>query len=355
MSVYTGYDPLLEVIVGDCHRPGDLDYALPDESKDNFNIILKETVEDLNNLSSHLKSMGVTVYRPNVTKYNAPVDLSNFQIPIPTSPIVPRDQYLVYGETIYQTYTSMPERYLDSINYYDIFKKLFDDGYNWLSMPPPVLSNLTDFDRWWLKGQTIYNTRTNLLWHTATFFKCGNTIIYNELGPGTNVGFEWMRRNMPNTKFIKNDSQYAKGWGHIDHGFFMVDDERVFCVDKNWVPSCLLNKQIIEIGKYFQHFGLGEYSFDLGNTPGKLSPEWLEKWLVEWKGYSQEVNFDSNVLVVDSQNVIFSHYHKELFDFMKNMGITAHYCPQRHGIFWESGIHCLTLDIKRQGSNRTIC
>jgi hypothetical protein len=89
-------------------------------------------------------------------------------------------------------------------------------------------------------------------------------------------------------------------------------------------------------------------------TTGKFSPEWLEKWLLEWKGYAQQVNFDTNVLVVDSFNIIFSHYHKELFDFLKNRGITAHVCKQRHGIFWEAGVHCLTLDIKRRGDKRKI-
>jgi glycine amidinotransferase len=355
MSIYTGYDPLLEVIVGDCHGPGDLDYALPDQSKDNFNIILKETKEDLDSLSRYLESMGVKVHRPNVTKYNSSIDLGNFQISIPTSPVVPRDQYLVYGDTIYQTYTSMPDRYLDSINYYDIFKEMFDQGYNWISQPPPILTNLNENDKWWDNGQHVYKSRSNILWHTATFFKCGDAIIYNELGPGTASGLEWMQRNTRGTRFVKNDSNHAKGWGHIDHGFFMTDDNTVICSDVNWVPGCLKEKTVIEIGQYIGKIDKKRYGVELSSTAGKFSPEWLERWLLEWKGYTQEVNFDTNVLVIDNYNVVFSHYHKEMYEFLRNKGITAHYCPQRHGLFWESGVHCLTLDIKRKGENRKIC
>jgi hypothetical protein len=249
----------------------------------------------------------------------------------------------------------MPERYLDSINYYDIFKELFARGNNWVSMPPPILSNLKETDRWWHAGVELYQQRKDtILWHTATMFKCGDSIIYNELGPGTKIGLQWMKRNMTDTTFIANDSRNPKGWGHIDHGFFMTDDNTVFCSNLDWVPSQLKDKRVIEIGKYFNKFGTDKFGEDLLATPGRLSSQWLEKWLLEWKGYAQEVNFDTNVLVVDSNNVIFSHYHSELFEFLKNLGVTAHVCAQRHGMFWESGVHCLTLDIKRTGQKRKI-
>lgn len=355
MAVWTGWDPLEEIIVGDCYSPGDMDWALPENSRDNFNIILKETREDLDYLSRYLESMNVKVHRPVVTQYRQTVELENFNISIPTAPIVPRDQYLVYGNTVYQTYTSMPERYLDAANYYPIFKQLYDQGHNWISMPPPVLKNLSKNDRWWINGESIYGSMNNtLLWHTATLFKAGDSIIYNCKGPGTGTGLDWFKQNCPDTRFIENNSKLTRGWGHIDHGFFMSDDNTVFCSSLDWVPGALKNKNIIEIGQYFQRLGVEKLADEYAATAGKFSPEWLEKWLLEWKGYAQQVNFDTNVLVVDPLNIIFSHYHKDLFDFLKNKGITAHVCEQRHGIFWEAGVHCLTLDIKRKGNKRKI-
>jgi len=355
MSVWTGWDPLEEIIVGDCYSPGDMDWVLPAPARDNFNIILKETREDLDYLANYLKSMGVIVHRPIVTAYKQSVELENFNVLIPAAPIVPRDQYLVYGNTIYQTYTSMPDRYVDSINYYSVFKQLYDNNHNWISMPPPALSKLSEGDKWWINGEDIYKSMSDkLLWHTATIFKAGDSIIYNNKGPGTPAGLQWFKQNCPNTKFIENDSRLSKGWGHIDHGFFMTDDNTVLCSSTDWVPSILKNKKVIEIGQYFQRLGVEKLTDDYTATAGKFSPEWLEKWLLEWKGYAQAVNFDTNVLVVDSHNVIFSHYHKELFSFLKNLGITGHVCQQRHGIFWEAGVHCLTLDIKRTGNKRKI-
>jgi len=47
VSVWTNWDPLEEVIVGDCYAPGDLDWCIPREHLEAFNRILKETREDL--------------------------------------------------------------------------------------------------------------------------------------------------------------------------------------------------------------------------------------------------------------------------------------------------------------------
>lgn len=349
MSIWTNWDPLEEVIVGDSYLPGDMDWALDSEVKDPFNQILKETKEDLDNLASVLKGLGVIVHRPTVAKFTDHVKLPHFKINNPTAPVVPRDQYFVYGNTIYQTYTSMPDRYLDSLNYYDIFKKMYDTGHNWISQPPPVLKDLTGIEHWWSENQPYSNTlKDQVLWHTATMLKCGDAVIVNSQGPGNKLGLEWMMRNMPDTRFIMQDK-----WGHIDHGFFMTDDNTVWCFDDSWVPDCLKNKHIHSVGHLVDLFDFEKYNDTFGSHK-KLSKEWIQKWLTEWKGYDQDVSFDTNVLVVDPYNVIFSSNQPRLFEYMSKHGIKCHVAEQRNGKFWESGIHCLTLDIKRKGECRRI-
>lgn len=347
--IWTNWDLLEEVIVGDSYQPGDLDWAIDPAIKNQFNTILRETKEDLDNLAAVLTNLGVTVHRPLVTKYANTIDLGNFKIKNPTSPIVPRDQYFAYGNTVFQTYTSMPDRYLDSTNYYHIFRDLYTRGYNWISQPPPVLKDLSGIEHWWSENQP-YNTllKNQLLWHTATMFKCGDAVIVNSQGPGNQLGLEWMERNMPDTRFIKRDD-----WGHIDHGFFMTDDNTVWCFDESWVPECLKNKKIHSVGHLVDLFNFPAYANTFGQHE-KLSKEWIQKWLSEWKGYDQAVSFDTNVLVVDSNNVIFSNNQPKLFEYMNKHGVNCHVANQRNSIFWESGIHCLTLDIKRSGERRRI-
>ena len=349
MSIWTNWDPLEEVIVGDSYSPGDLDWALDPSIKEQFNQLLKETKEDLDNLALLLSNLGVIVHRPVVTKYNGSVDLKTFLVKNPAAPVVPRDQYLAYGNTIYQTYTSMPDRYIDSVNYYAIFKNLYDQGYNWISQPPPPLTDLAGIDHWWSENQPYtVKLKDQILWHTATMFKCGDALIVNSQGPGSQLGLDWMKRNMPDTRIVERNE-----WGHIDHGFFMTDDSTVWCVDKSWVPECLHDKKIMEIGHLVELFDFPKYGETFSQYE-RFSKEWIQAWFTEWKGYDQAVSFDTNVLVVDPNNVIFSNHQPKLFEAMESQGITCHVANQRHGIFWESGIHCLTLDIKRKGNRRKI-
>jgi hypothetical protein len=116
MSVWTDWDPLEEVIVGNCYAPGELDWSVDPALQQSFNTVLAETKQDLDNLAQLLQALGVQVHRPKTHKYQHSVELPVFSVQCPASPIVPRDQYLVYGDTVYQTYTSMTDRYFDSLS-----------------------------------------------------------------------------------------------------------------------------------------------------------------------------------------------------------------------------------------------
>ena len=348
MSVWTDWDPLEEIIVGDCYAPGDLDWFIKPELHHAFNSILEETKQDLDNLSALLQSLNVTVHRPRVYRYQQGVNLSTFSFDCPISPIVPRDQYIVYGDTVYQTYTSMTDRFLDSRSYYDIFKSLFDQGHNWISQPTPNLYPLSDSKKWMdghlNLGKAVYEKlyHKQILWHAATMFKCGDRLITHTAGPGSQLGLKWMQRNLPLDTIISADSSCMQNWGHIDHGFFMINDETVICVDRAFVPKCLLDKKVYEIKQYL--------------PPEKKQIEItnLDLLLDESKGYEQVVSFDTNVIVVDQHNIIWPENHPPLFEFLNSLGITSHIAPFRHRPFWAASVHCATLDIKRRGNKRKI-
>jgi hypothetical protein len=355
MSIYTNWDPLQTVIVGNCVSESDPNWNLKGKAKLMFDRILRETKEDLDNLSQMLTDMNVKVLRPRTTSFPQYMDFSEFKVSNSTQPIVPRDQYFVYDKTIYQTYTSMPDRYVDSYAYYDIFRELFDQGYNWISQPPPMIKNFPAESKWYTEGEQIYGEQLcdKLLWHTATMYKCGDTLITNTKGPGSQLGLEWMRRNI-SADIIDNNSVYTKNFGHIDHGFYMINDDTVICLDRNWLPESLQNKQIIDLTGLYLAFDYEKYTADTNTGIDKLAEQWLDKWFTEWKGYAQKVAFEANVLVVDSKNIIFSTVQPKVFQLLGSHGINCHVCEIRHGMFWEAGIHCLTLDVQRLGQKRRI-
>lgn len=351
MSIFTNWDPLTNVIVGDCATTS----TLTGKAKYLFDVILNETKEDLDNLADYLTKLNIKVHRPTVGNFPDIIDMGKFKVFNATQPIVPRDQYFVYDKTIYQTYTSMPDRYVDSYSYYEIFSFFFEEGYNWISQPPPMLKNFTEDSKWYTAGKQIYEVelKNKLLWHTANMYKCGDTIITNTSGPGTQLGLEWVRKNI-DAKIVSNPNTHMKNFGHIDHGFYMIDDDTVICLSEQWIPKLLRNKKIINLEGLYESFPYVEYFTKTHNGQDKLSVEWLDKWLSEWKGYAQEVAFEANVLVLDSSNIVFSTHQPKVFDLLNKHGINCHVCNIRHGMFWEAGIHCLTLDVKREGAKRKI-
>ena len=353
--VYTEFDPLEEVIVADSYVPGDLDHLFPDNSLVSFNRILEETKQDFDSLADFLTKGGVKVTRPEVLKYPGHIAMSGFDIKFPMGPTVPRDQYKVQGKTILQTYTSLTDRYFDSLSYYKIFSDMFEQGYNWISQPAPPLVDNTLEELWYVSGK-IYNTRLKdrLLFHTATMFPVGDKIIINSRGPGNAIGYEWLKRNLPDYTFIENHETRNDNYGHIDHGFIMIDDETVIHAGIDWVPQALRHLKLIDVERYVPQPNTAQYKQDYISAGGRYNLAWVDQYLDNWRGYNQDVCFDLNVLIIDRHNMIFARPLPELFRYLKTFGIECHVCQQRHMLYWEGGIHCSTLDTKRRGNLRSI-
>jgi hypothetical protein len=75
----------------------------------------------------------------------------------------------------------------------------------------------------------------------------------------------------------------------------------------------------------------------------------VESWLNHWTGYVEETVFDVNMLIIDPKNIMVFNYNAQVFEAFERYGITAHIVPFRHRYFWDGGIHCVTLDLDRQG------
>lgn len=80
--------------------------------------------------------------------------------------------------------------------------------------------------------------------------------------------------------------------------------------------------------------------------------DYVNQWLDHWVGYVEETVFDVNMLVIDQKNVIVNNYNKDVFAAFDRYGITPHIVNLRHRYFWDGGIHCVTLDLDREGEQK---
>jgi len=58
------------------------------------------------------------------------------------------------------------------------------------------------------------------------------------------------------------------------------------------------------------------------------------------------------MLVVDEKNVISSVQNTKLISILEKYGITMHVLDIPHSYFWDGGVHCMTLDLCRQGQKQ---
>ena len=77
--------------------------------------------------------------------------------------------------------------------------------------------------------------------------------------------------------------------------------------------------------------------------------DFVETWMQDWVGYVEESVFDVNCLVIDESNILVTNYNKKAFDAFERHGVTPHIVQWRHRYFWDGGLHCVTLDLDREG------
>jgi hypothetical protein len=83
------------------------------------------------------------------------------------------------------------------------------------------------------------------------------------------------------------------------------------------------------------------------NVPPQLN-QYLEDYCKDWIGNYTETYFEVNVLMIDEKNMLCMGTHDEVFRDLEKEGINCHVIPFRTRGFWDGGLHCITLDIRRQ-------
>jgi hypothetical protein len=123
----------------------------------------------------------------------------------------------------------------------------------------------------------------------------------------------------------------------------------------NWEVLKIWDSSIwaaMEVGKFKFENNPGAW-YVQGQTPTPEFTEFVDTYLNKWTGFVAETVFDVNCLVLDEENVIFSAYNKQVFDFCKKHRINPIISELRHSYFWDGGISCCTQDLRRRGGLET--
>ena len=334
VSVYCQYDPLEEVWLGDCY-PAEFYQGHKPEIRSMFERITDITRTDLDKFEQILKSLGIVVRRPVFTQFEDFVDLQgNLFKP----PITPRDNEMSLGTEFYHLrnyYTQDPwqsvlEEYQNSGS--QIISAGFFERYGYLQ--PPGIVRL---------GSDIYIDQDSHL-------HCWN-LIERDVIPHWSRNYNVIVTNTPGHA----DGVFcAVGTGRILTSHYKYDYTTEF---PGWEVFHLprQNSQNQRYANQLQSFQDKNWWIEGDQTCYPAFNQYIENFARDWVGCVEETVFEVNSLMVNENLILTTgNPDSQTQQWFKKHRIEWIPIDMRSREFWDSGVHCLTVDIRRTGTNRKI-
>jgi hypothetical protein len=336
INSYTSWQPLEEVIVGRAYSPDYFDFIDNPQVRAQLQHILYETEEDLNNLQRIIEQYGARVRRPNLINKDIFQKLQTQGGGAPLPPLTPRDWQISLGDRLLRV---LPMSELDDIcrDYAD--QVINPHGATW--DPDCVLNGAS--------ASCIVRVGRDVFFDNSDYLKPEQT--------------QWIVDNCLDSRYRVHE---AVTDGHGDAVFailkpgvilsskhdmhlHLAEDFPGWEVMKIWDSSIWA---AMEVGKFKWESNPGAW-YVQGQTPTPEFTQFVDTYLNKWTGFVAETVFDVNCLVLDEENVIFSAYNKDVFDFCHKHRINPIISELRHSYFWDGGISCCTQDLTRRGGLET--
>ena len=329
ISVHSPFQPLECVMLGQGIDPTFFDWIDEPKVKDPLKRIIDETNEDLSQIKKTLEQNNVKVYQNTPLKLNQDLFKNKKQIPVP--PLQPRDVHLTLNDKIYVSSNAEAWNYVHQVVEADSIVNLIDE----------VEGLGEDIDGKLLSGAHCYRLGKRIIVpryindemraYAKNFFTQKGYEVLETDDPGHSDGI--MSVLKPGLIVSYLDPQFYKK---------TFPNWEVFNIN-------LPNVNAMHGWIKFKNKAKGRWW-----VPGEETNDYLSKfvdtWLTDWVGFIEETVFDVNMLSISEEVVLVNNEHKELFEFLDKNKITPIVCPLRHRFFWDGGIHCITVDLKRQGN-----
>lgn len=339
-KVWSKWDPLKEVLIGTCVDPSYFDYVANLEIKEKLQKLVIETQQDLDNIAEVCRSEGVNVTRVN--KNSFPAYLNPDEKATGIKPMLyPRDMLAVIGEHL----ISAHQQYMTD----DLFTEVIDQKIMHKKTPwhelhvkhkiktiePPSWTLVgkdlfIDIDQWEIKDNTAYNQRSH------------------------EIIEKWAHKWWPEI-----DVHWVSIGGHNDSCFHTIKPGAIISLDEimryqetfpGWDVCYIPDTSLSKLPDFMRAKAktYGKYWIP-GEEHNNELTAFVNSWLDDWLGYVEETVFDVNCLMLNEHTVLVSSYNKQAFKFFKKHKIEPIICPLRHRFFFDGGIHCVSLDLYREG------
>lgn len=290
--------------------------------------VIDETLEDVAELETVLKSHGVRVLRSEHLDSTKTVSTPYWQTQQESS-INIRDMTLILGDMIIEAPSPTRGRYAESFAVRDLF-----DDYRrrcntaWFVAPhrPRLMDGTYDLSR------DIGINETEPLFDAANFVRLGRDIVMDVNNTANRAGADWVQ--------LALDKHFGMRVVNV-HCVALSPDH----MDVIIVPLCegcaLINPQYVSADKLPSCMA----SWDLILAPEMVSQSFHT-------GAAKASNWiGMNLLVLDGEQktVIIEQRQTSLIRILEQNGFQPVPVRWRHGRTWGGGFHCVTLDVHRVG------
>lgn len=383
-NIWNKWDPLEAVMLGTSYNADFFRDMKDIRARNALQRIADETCEDLEGFERILKDFGCEVIRPDIDKNDSIsmyIDRGDLKHNVPRAPLQPRDHHLIIGDKAIctpgadQSINSALYRY-DNDNTYNVKdvaswpKYVYDT----LALRHDNWPNYEEYKKHWNKG----SARRLLL--PEEFIRQLESIQKNfELPLGSANTFPIGTKLFANTSYFSSQDSIkaveSTGWidnfeivwhefdGHTDGNFHPIKPGAIISLlhvmhyEKTfpgWDVLHLVEESWDKIDGFLQ---LKDRVNGKWWVPGEENndhlTDFVETWLNDWVGYVEETVFDVNVLMLDEHHCCVSNPNNEQVNaFLKKHNVEPVYVPWRHRYFWDGGLHCITLDLKRRGKQQ---
>ena len=321
---YATFDPLKHCWIGSGFNVDmfkDLSIYKNDKIMDPLKRIAEETEEDYQALDKILKDADVNTYR-HFLDMDKVKSLKDVYRP----PVCPRDDFAVIGEKIYfskgghKGYEAMLSR-LDkkSIN--------IDIDINVPSMSSANMCRVGK-DIWW--DLTEVDDKNHVHKYKIMWEQQGFRVHTSDRGYHLDSCFCVVKPGcIVSLRDVQDYKTEFPGWDVL-----YLPDQSWDAVD----PFLQMKKKVC--GQWWLK----------GEEHNDQLIEFVNTWLKDWVGYVEETVFDVNMLSIDQNTIICNNYNKDVFAHFKRHKVEPIIFNFRHRYFWDGGVHCITQDLYREGT-----
>jgi hypothetical protein len=315
---------LEEVWLGDCYPSNFYEHLAP-EVRDNFQQITEWTKKDIGKIEKALISHGVTVRRPKLDNIDNFVDDTGRLL---KPPVAPRDDTLVLGNRLWQLrnhYKVDPwQAALDEYAASGAEIHVEKDG-PWACLSPPCLVRM---------GRDIY---VDYKYHEHVWGMVTEPLV--ELAKDFRVHVSMLDGHSdcvfcPVEQGLIISTEYKKTYNKT------YPDWEIY-----WLTNNPVRERIVRTSG-----GFFKWHAPIPGADNKAFGNHIVNYAQDWIGQADETIFDVNLLKVNDNTLFSVGEDHELFEFLHKRGYNVEVFDFRCKTFWDSGMHCLTNDIRRVGN-----